>query len=146
MPRKPHREAFQESDRRLRLRFALASLAVAALAAWMEMTVAGDAIELGDLLLALLMSLVWGAGTTVLALILGGLSRWQALPLGVGRSASVALAVAGLIAVIYAVQATAAAPRNALGMAEERHVALHLAGLLTLAFGIANRPPPRNLG
>lgn len=146
MPRKPHREAFEESNRRLRLRFLLSTLAVGSLAVWMQATVAGDSLQPGDLLLAVAMAAVGGAGATVLALILGGLCRWQTLPLGACRAASVAMALAGLGVAAYAVIATGAAPRNPLGIAEERHTVLYLAGLLALAFGVANRPPPANLG
>lgn len=146
MPRKPHREALEESNRRLRLRFLVSTLAVGCLAVWMQATVAGDALEPGDLLLAVAMAAVGGAGATVLALILGGLCRWQTLPLGACRAASVAVALAGLGIAAYAIIATGEAPRNALGIAEERHNALYLAGSLALAFGVANRPPPANLG
>lgn len=146
MPRKPHREAFEESNRRLRLRFLLSTLAVGALAVWMQVTMAGEALEPGDLVLGVVMAAVGGAGATVLALILGGLCRWQTLPLAACRAASVAVALAGLGLAAYAVVATDAAPRNPLGIAEERHTGLYLAGLLALAFGVANRPPPANLG
>lgn len=146
MPRKPHREAHQESDRHLRTRFVLATLAVAGLALWMQVTVAGESLELGDLLMAVVMAAVGGAGSAVLALILGGLTRWQSMPLGTCRAASVAVALAGAILTVYAITATDNAPRNALGLAEERHTALYLCGLMATAFGLANRPPRANLG
>ncbi len=128
------------------MRFALATLAVAGLALWMQVTVAGDSLELGDLLMAVIMAAVGGAGAAVLALILGGLARWQSMPLALCRAASVAVALAGAIAAIHAITATGNSPRNALGLAEERHTALYLSGLMATAFGLANRPPRANLG
>jgi len=146
MPKKPHREAFEESNRHLRVRFSLAAAAVAILAVWMQVTVAGESLELGDLLMAVIMAGVGGAGAAVLALILGGLTRWQSMPRTPCRAASVAVALAGGILAVYAITATANAPRNPLGVAEESHTGLYLAGLLATAFGLANRPPRANLG
>lgn len=146
MPKKPHREAYEESDRHLRVRFALATASVAGLALWMQVTVAGESLELGDLLMATVMAAVGGAGAAVAALVLGGLARWQTMPLGLCRTASVAVALAGVVLTAFAIMATDNAPRNPLGIAEERHTALHLAGLMATAFGLANRPPRANLG
>jgi hypothetical protein len=51
-----------------------------------------------------------------------------------------------MLLAVYAILATDAAPRNALGIAEERQTLAYLAGLAATAFGIANRPPRANLG
>lgn len=146
VPKKPHREAFEESNRHLRLRTLLSALAVTLLALWMQVTVAGESLEPGDLLMALIMSAVGGGGAAVLALILGGLVRWQSMPRKACRGASLTVAVAGMLLAVYAILATDAAPRNALGIAEERQTLAYLAGLAATAFGIANRPPRANLG
>jgi hypothetical protein len=146
MARKPHREAFIESNTHLKLRFMLSMGAVTLLAVWMQVTVAGESLEPGDLLLSVVMATVGGGGASVVALILGSLVRWQSLPRSLCRGASVALALVGFLTVIYAIQATDASPRDPLGIAEERHGALNLLGLLVMSFGIANRPPRLNLG
>ena len=146
MPRKPHREAFLESNTHLKVRFTLAMSAVTLLVVWMQVTVAGESLEPGDLLLSVVMAAVGGGGASVGSLILGSLVRWQSLPRRLCRIASVVLALAGFLAVVYTIYATGASPRNPLGVAEERHGALNVLGLLVMSFGIANRPPRPNLG
>lgn len=146
MPRKPHREAFQESTRHLRLRCAATAGVVAVLTLAMEIVVAGESLEAGDLPLAAFVAAVGGGVATVTGLVLGALTRWNILPREICRPGGLVLAGLGLVLALHAITATHASPRNALGMAEDRQYPLLLAGLLLIAFGLANRPPRANLG
>jgi peptidoglycan/LPS O-acetylase OafA/YrhL len=146
MPKKPHREAFEESNRHLRVRFSAAALSVATLVVAMQVTAAGESLEPGDLLMTLLMAAIGGGAAAVVALILGVASRWQSMPRRTCRAASLAVALAGALLVAFAIAATHAGEPNPLGMREERHTPAYLGGLLLVAFGLANRPPRANLG
>jgi hypothetical protein len=146
MPRKPHREAFEESNRHLRVRVTVAALSVAVLVMAMEVVVAGESMQPGDLLIAGLISAVGGAGMAVLGLALGALTRWGTLPRSVCRPASLVMAGIGLAMSAQSIMATHQSARNPLGMAEDRHYPLLVAGLVLVAFGFANRPPRANLG
>ena len=146
MARRPHREAQIENDRSLRLRFILSVLGIAALFLWMEVAVAGESIQGADVLIQAILSLVVGMVLTLLALLAGALVRWQQLPRGPCRAVSLAVAAAGALLAAHAVLATAASPRNPLGIAEEREMTLLFLGLFAVGFGVGNRPPPADLG
>lgn len=90
--------------------------------------------------LSAIFAVVGGIALSAIALFAGMAVRWQTFPRRIVLPACAFLLTAGLIGVCVSINETAKVERSPLGVADEQHPIVYLAGLACTAFAIVNWP------
>jgi len=124
----------------LRPRFISASLLGVVLIAALLLVSENTEEQWASLPLSLVISLIGSLALTFCMLFAGMMLRWQTLPRQFTTPVAATLLTAGIAGAAFCVLATNNAPRNPLGIAEVRHLAVFLASLAATVFGAVNWP------
>ncbi len=90
--------------------------------------------------LSAIFAVVGGIALSLMALFVGMVVRWQTFPRRIVLPACACLLTAGLIGICFSINETVKVERSPLGVADEQHPMVYLAGLACTAFAIVNWP------